>query len=154
VSGFGPLATDLAARIGDAYTTTSPDPEMLKRFRDQAKKGATAQVGFKVAWGKTEEEGLDHAYRIWPNSGIPGELSQVLPTVEHFEQASTLVTKDKLAETTTAGPDVDAHVKAFGPFLEAGFDEIYVANMGPSYVEMLRAYGTDVLPALRQSRGS
>ena len=29
VSGFGPRATDLAARIGDAYVTTSPDTELL-----------------------------------------------------------------------------------------------------------------------------
>ena len=36
VSGFGPEATDLAARIGDGYITTSPDPDLLKRFREQA----------------------------------------------------------------------------------------------------------------------
>ncbi len=151
VSGFGPKATDLAARIGDSYTTTTPDQELLKRFRDGAKKGATAQVGFKVAWADTEEEGLDHAYRIWPNSGVPGELSQVLPTVEHFEQASSLVTKEMLAESTTAGSDVDRHVEAFQAFLEAGFDEIYVANMGPRYADMLRAYGKEILPALRST---
>ncbi len=151
VSAFGPKATDLAARIGDSYTTTTPDTELLERFRGKAKKGATAQVGFKVAWGATPEAGLDYAYRIWPNSGLPGELSQVLPTVEHFEQASTLVTKEKLAETTTAGSDVEAHLSAFEPFLDAGFDEIYVANMGPEYAAMIRAYGSDVLPALRDT---
>ncbi len=151
VSAFGPKALDLAARIGDAYTTTMPDQELLQRFRDKAKKGATAQVGFKVAWADSAEQGLDHAYRIWLNSGLPGELSQVLPTVEHFEQASTLVTKEKLAETTTAGSDIDVHLKAFDPFLHAGFDEIYVANMGPEYAAMLRAYGSDVLPALRET---
>ena len=149
VSAFGPKAVDLAARIGDSYTTTSPDEELLQRFRSQAKKGATAQVGFKVAWADTEEEGLDHAYRIWPNAGLPGELSQILPTVEHFEQASTLVTKEKLAETTTAGSDIDTHLAAYDPFLDAGFDEIYVANMGPDYAAMLRAYGSEILPALR-----
>lgn len=148
VSGFGPKATDLAARVGDAYTTTTPDKELLQRFRDKAKPGATAQVGFKVAWAPTEEEGLEIAHSTWPNSGLPGELSQVLPTVEHFEQASTLVTKEKLGESMTAGSDVDAHVAAFAPFVEAGFDEIYVGNMGPNYAEMLRAYGDEVLPAL------
>ena len=150
VSAFGPKALDLAARIGDAYTTTMPDADLLQTFRDKARKGATAQAGFKVAWADTKDAGLDHAYRIWPNSGLPGELSQVLPTVEHFEQASTLVTKEKLAESITTGPDIDAHVTAYQPFLEAGFDEIYVANMGPEYAAMLRAYGSDVLPALRE----
>lgn len=151
ISGFGPKATDLAAKIGDAYVTATPDEELLQRFRSKAKTGAPAQIGFKVAWADTEDEGLDHAYRIWPNSGLPGELSQVLPTVEHFEQASELVTREQLAETTTAGNDPDRHVAAFQPFLKAGFEEIYVANMGPDYAAMIRGYGQHVLPQLRAS---
>jgi G6PDH family F420-dependent oxidoreductase len=151
ISGFGPKATDLAARIGDAYTTTTPDQELLDRFRTKAKDRATAQAGFKVAWADTEEEGWDHAYRIWPNAGLPGEMSQVLPTVEHFEQASTLVTRDQTKESVTAGSDPGQHAKAFQPYLDAGFDEIYVANMGPNYAAMLKAYGRDVLPRLRDA---
>jgi G6PDH family F420-dependent oxidoreductase len=150
VSGFGPKAVDVAARIGDGYITTSPDRDLLDRFRKQAQNGATTQVGFKVAWGGTEDEGIDHAHRIWPNSGLPGELAQVLPTVEHFEQASQLVTRESTAESVTAGPDVAKHVAAFDPFVEAGFDEVYVANMGPDYAEMIRAYGREVLPELRR----
>jgi G6PDH family F420-dependent oxidoreductase len=150
VSGFGPKATDLAARIGDAYTTTTPDKELLQRFRDKAKPGATANVGFKVAWADTEDEGIDLAYKIWPNSGLPGEMSQILPTVEHFEQASTLVTRDQTKESVTAGSDPEKHAKAFEPFLDAGFEEVYVGNMGPNYAPMLRAYGQEVLPRLRQ----
>ena len=60
ISGFGPKATDLAARIGDAYTTTTPDQGLLGRFRQKAKVGATAQAGLKVAWADTEDEGWDH----------------------------------------------------------------------------------------------
>jgi G6PDH family F420-dependent oxidoreductase len=151
ISGFGPKATDLAARIGDAYTTTTPDQELLARFRAAAKDGATAQAGFKVAWAGTEDEGWDHAYRIWPNAGLPGELAQVLPTVEHFEQASTLVTRDQTKESVTAGSDPGKHIEAFQPYLDAGFEEIYVANMGPNFAAMLDAYGQDILPRLRES---
>ena len=154
VSGFGPLATDLAARVGDAYTTTKPDTELLERFRSKAKPGATAQVGFKVAWAPTREEGVDLAHSIWPNAGLPGELSQVLPTVEHFEQASTLVTPEQVGDSIAAGSDTAEHLEAFDPFVSAGFDEVYVANMGPHYAEMIRAYGTDVLPELRSRSAS
>ena len=28
----------------------------------------------------TEDEGVEHAHRLWPNAGLPGELAQVLPT--------------------------------------------------------------------------
>ncbi len=152
ISGFGPMATDLAARIGDSYATANADPDMLERFRSNAKKGAPAQVGFKVAWAETEEEGVDLAYKIWPNSGLPGEMSQVLGTVEHFEQASTLVTREMVAESTTAGRDTEKHVGAFKPYLDAGFDEIYIANMGPHYAPMIKAYGAEVLPELKKQQ--
>lgn len=152
VSGFGPIATDLAARIGDGYCTTSPDAELVERFRSKAKKGATTQVGFKTAWADSEDEGVRLAHEIWPNSGLPGELAQILPTVEHFEQASTLVTEDAIRESITAGKDVAAHVKAYAPYLEAGFDEIYIANMGPHWQQMIEVYGAEVLPQLRTSK--
>jgi hypothetical protein len=31
---------------------------------------------------------------------------------------------------------------------------VYVANMGPHYADMIAAYGSDVLPELRQARRS
>ena len=34
-------------------------------------------------------------------------------------------------------------------YVDAGYDEVYVANMGPHYLAMIEAYGRDVLPALR-----
>lgn len=153
VSGFGPQAVDLAARVGDGYVTTMADRELLDRFRaNAARPDPTTQVGFKVAWAPTEDEGVEAAHRIWPNAGLPGELSQVLPTVEHFEQASTLVTKSMTAESVTAGADPAAHIEAYQPYLDAGFDEVYVANMGPHYADMIRGYGSDVLPQLRAAR--
>lgn len=148
VSGFGPKATELAARIGDGYITTSPDQELLGLFKEKSG-GKPAQAGVKVAWADTEEEGVDHAHRLWANSGLPGELAQVLPSPQHFEQASQLVTKEMTADSVVCGPDPERHLDTFAPYVDAGFEEVYVANMGPHYREMIAMYGEKVLPALR-----
>lgn len=148
VSGFGPKATEVAARIGDGYITTTPDEELLGLFRERSG-GKPAQAGFKVAYADTEEEGVGHAHRLWSNSGLPGELAQVLPSPQHFEQASTLVTKESTAQSVVCGPDPERHVDAFAPFVDLGFEEVYVANMGPNYEAMIKTYGEKVLPALR-----
>ncbi len=152
MSGFGPEATDVAARIADGYITTSPDKELLERFRNNGGGDKPTQAGFKVSYAPTEDEGVEQAHRIWGNSGLPGELAQVLPSPRHFEQASQLVTKEATAKSVAAGPKADAHIEAFKPYAEAGFDEIYVANMGPHYLAMIGAYGRDVLPVVRESR--
>src|ERR1700712_1873062 len=119
VSGFGPKATDLAGRIGDGFINTAPDDELLNRFKD-ASGGKPAQAGAKVAFADTPEEGWEHAHRLWPNAGLPGEMAQILPTPEHFEK-----------------------------YAKAGFDELYVANMGPHHEEMIAFYGEQVLPQAR-----
>lgn len=149
VSAFGPKALEVAARIGDGFITTKPDGDAVADFRRM--KGddrAPAMAGFKVAFADTREEGLDHAHRLWANSGLPGELAQVLPSPQHFEQASTLVTKEATAASVVCGNDPREHTDAFAPYGEAGFDEVYVANMGPNWRAMIEFYGEQVLPEL------
>lgn len=153
VSGFGPKSTELAARIGDGYISTVPDEELVTLFKERSG-GKPAQSGVKVAYAPTEDEGVEHAHRLWSNSGLPGELAQVLPSPRHFEQASQLVTSDMTARSVVAGPEPERHVEVFEPFVEAGYDEVYVANMGPHYADMIAAYGERVLPVLREGGGA
>jgi G6PDH family F420-dependent oxidoreductase len=148
ISGFGPKATELAARIGDGYINTAPDAELLSLFK-QKSGGKPAQAGTKVAYAPTAEEGWEHAHRLWPNAGLPGEMAQVLPTPEHFEQASELVTMDATRESVVAGNDPDQHVEQIKKYAAAGYDELYVANMGPHFAEMIAFYGDQVLPQIR-----
>ena len=149
VSAFGPRAAELAGRIGDGLVTTSVDEEVLSTFR--AAGGKRTSVGFKVCWGDSEDEAVKTAHRLWANAGLPGELSQVLSTPRHIEQASQLVTEDATRESVICGPDTGRHTAAYDQYLEAGFDEIYVGNIGHDYRRMLEAYGETVLPALRGS---
>ncbi|WBQ08208.1 TIGR03557 family F420-dependent LLM class oxidoreductase [Kribbella sp. CA-293567] len=151
MSGFGPEATDVAARIADGFVTTSPDRELLERFRKNGGSDKPAQAGFKVSYAPTADEGIDQAHRIWRNAGLPGELAQILPSPRHFEQAGELVTREQTAGSIAAGPDAADHLAAFQPYVEAGFDEIYVANMGPHSIDMMKLYRDEVLPELRRS---
>jgi G6PDH family F420-dependent oxidoreductase len=150
MSGFGPRATDSAARIADGYISTKPEPDLVARFKERSG-GKPAQVGCKVAFAPTHHEGVELAHRLWSTSGVPGELAQVLPSPRHFEQASALVTPESTRSRVTAGPDPGAHADHLTKYLEAGYDEVYVANMGPHYLEMIDCYGREVLPALRRS---
>jgi G6PDH family F420-dependent oxidoreductase len=155
VSGFGPKAVDVAARIGDGFVTTSPDKEMIARFRDGGGAGKPVTAGYKVCWGTDDDVAIDTAHRLWSNSGLPGELSQVLPSPAHFEQASTLVPRDSTRDSIAFGPDVDRHVDAFRPFADADIDVIHISQMGgrqpeTSYQGFFEFYAGQVLPRLRE----
>jgi len=148
VSGFGPKATDLAGRIGDGYINTAPDGDLVSRFKS-ASDGKPAQAGAKVAFAHTQEEGWAHAHRLWPNAGLPGELAQVLPTPEHFEQASQLVTEESTQDSVVAGDDPGPHLEQLRQYAKAGYDVLHVANMGPHSLAMIEFYGAEILPAFR-----
>jgi G6PDH family F420-dependent oxidoreductase len=149
VSGFGPKAIDVAAEIGDGYINTAPDAEMVQRFK-KGSDGKPAQAGAKVAFAPTADEGWEHAHRLWANSGLPGELAQVLPNPEHFEQASSLVTLESTRESVVAGSDPKTHLEQIQQYDDAGYDALYVANMGPHYREMIEFYGEQVLPEVTE----
>ena len=146
VSGFGPKSVDLAARIGDGYCTVGPDTESVKRFRAHGGVGKLVQGGLKVCWDADEQAAVRTVHRLWPNEGLPGELAQVLPTPAHFEQASQLVTEEMVASSTPCGPDVDRHVDAIKAYADAGFDELYVNQIGPGQEAFFEAYREQVLP--------
>lgn len=132
MAGFGPRATNLAAKIANGCISTKPDKELLGRYRSRAKPAATAQVGFKVAWAPTEDEGVSLAHRIWRNAGLPRELAQILPTPGHFQQASTLVTEEQTrVGLTAAGNDPAKHLEAFAPVHGRGLRRGICRQHGP-----------------------
>jgi G6PDH family F420-dependent oxidoreductase len=131
VSGFGRKSAELAGRIGDGFVSVLPDADLVSTFRDAGGGAKPAQAGLKVCYGRDEQQAVETAHRLWPNDQLPGELAQVLPTPTHFEQASTLVTPDQVASATPCGPDVERHVQAITEFVKAGYDEIYLQQIGP-----------------------
>jgi G6PDH family F420-dependent oxidoreductase len=148
VSGFGPKATRLAGRIGDGYCQVTPDPEMVNLFRESGGGSKPAHAGTKVCWGADEAEARKTAHRLWPNEGLPGELAQVLPTPRHFEQASTLVTEEMMGEAVPCGPDPEKHLEAIRQYEEAGFDEIYVQQIGAEQKGFFEFFQKELRPKL------
>jgi G6PDH family F420-dependent oxidoreductase len=158
VSGFGPKAVRVAARIADGYVTTMPDAELIGLYRSEGGTGPV-QAGTKVCFGPDEARARTTAYRLWPNEGLPGELAQILPAPAHFEQACELVTEDMVADAVPCGPDLDRHVEALEAYADAGVDELFVQQIGPDQDAFFEDWAPAVLPrfsppALRPSSPS
>jgi G6PDH family F420-dependent oxidoreductase len=131
VSGFGPRSAELAGRIGDGFLSVGPNAELIDIFRSSGGGDRPAQGGLKVCYGPSEDDAVATAHRLWPNDHLPGELAQVLPTPRHFEQASTLVTREQVADAVPCGPELGRYVEAIHEYERAGYDEIYIGQIGP-----------------------
>ena len=145
VSGFGPKAVRVAARIADGYITTSPDRELIGMYRSEGGKGIV-QAGTKVCYGADEAACVATAHRLWPNEHLPGELAQILPTPAHFEQVSRLVTPEMVAEGTPCGPDLDRIRERIDAYAAAGVDELYVQQIGPEQDAYFDVFEREILP--------
>ncbi len=146
ISGFGPKATELAARIGDGFCTVAPVAEAVKTVRQKGGERKLVAGGVKVCWDEDEQRARKTAHRLWPNDGLPGELAQILPTPAHFEQTSELVSEQQIAESIPCGPDLDAHLEKIREYEEAGFDELYVQQVGDGHERMFELYAEEILP--------
>jgi G6PDH family F420-dependent oxidoreductase len=157
VSAFGPASTEVAARGGDGFVSTKPDPELLAHYVRAGGRGPKlAQV--KVAWAPSVRAAEDLAYELWPTSGLVGELSQELPTPAHFEQAAQPLHREDIVSSFPCGPDPGTHIEAINKYRDAGYDEVYVTQVGPDQEGFLQFYEREILPAfageMRQARAS
>jgi coenzyme F420-dependent glucose-6-phosphate dehydrogenase len=151
VSGFGPKAVALAARIGDGYWGTSPEAELIDRFTAEGGTGPRyAQID--VCWAADAESARKIVHQLWPNGGIPGQLSQDLPTPQHFETAAELVTEELATEHVPCGPDVAPVLDSVRSYLDAGYDHLYFHQIGPDQDGFHRFWTDELQPALATLR--
>jgi coenzyme F420-dependent glucose-6-phosphate dehydrogenase len=147
VSAFGTKAAELAARDGDGIWMTSPQDDVLRAFRHA--NGTGPRIGqYTLCWAPTEAEGVATARRVWPNTGLPGQLAQDLPTPSHFEQATTLVTEQHIAEQVACGPDPDRVVEELRTYEDKGLDHIHLHQIGPDQEGFLAFWKDELRPKL------
>jgi G6PDH family F420-dependent oxidoreductase len=147
VSGFGPAAAEVAARIGDGFITVAPDGDLLGEYRRHGGRGPGIGA-LKVCWDQDEDRARKLAYELWPTECLSGQLSQELPMPAHFEAAAEIVTEEMVGDTLACGPDPEKHVKAITAYLEAGFDEVYVNQIGPDQQGFFDFYVREIRPRL------
>lgn len=129
MSGLGPEAVDLAARIGDGYWGVAPDRDLLERY------AATGGRGRRIAqlnpcWAHTAETARKTVVDVWPNTGVTGQLAQDLATWTHFEQATAVLTEDQISASIPCGPALEPVLDSVHAYREAGYDHVYFHQIG------------------------
>ena len=142
---------EFAGRCGQGMITTAPKKSLVETFEKAGGKGKPRMGQLTVCWAKSEEEGQRLAKEIWPNALVSGDVSGELPLPRYFEE----VTEDMGAEMMTSsgqitcGPAAEKHLAAIKKFVEAGFDHVYIHQIGPQQMEFIKFAQAELLPELR-----
>lgn len=148
IAGAGKKSATLAAEKGDGFWNTSPDPEPVEIFESNGGKGKPMWAQVTFCYHEDAAQARKIALKQWPNTAMPGQLSQDLPTPKHFEQAAQLVTEDDMAKAVPCGPDLDPIVKAVKEYREVGFDHIYLHQIGSDQDSFFKIWDAELRETL------
>jgi G6PDH family F420-dependent oxidoreductase len=127
VERFAPLADDLIA--------VEPKAELISEWNgvdgvEQIGAGARAIGQLPICWDPDEQAAVERAHAQFRWFGGGWNVNADLPTTAGFSAASQFVTPDDVAGSIPCGPDLDKIVEAVGAYLEAGFTDVCVVQVG------------------------
>jgi G6PDH family F420-dependent oxidoreductase len=148
VSGADSCA--LAGRSADLMIAVEPKAELGEMF-DQAGGTGKPRVGqIAVAYDTDKETAVQRAHEQFRWFGLGWKVMADLPNPDSFEAATQFVEPAQVAEALPCGPDVEEHVEKIRPFIDAGFDEVALVQIGAEHQsEFMKWAEADLLPALR-----
>jgi G6PDH family F420-dependent oxidoreductase len=138
VAGTGASSAKLAADCADGFIGLKPDAGLLRAFRGtRGRKPAIAQLS--VCWARSEKAARETVKTWWPQTGLGGDLSWELKTPALVESACEGLTDERLADIP-CGPDPDVHLEAIRKFAKAGYEHVYIHQIGPDQKGFFRFF--------------
>jgi hypothetical protein len=126
---------------------TEPRRDLVDAFRRAGGDGPRC-VEIGLCWAESADEALAtmHHYGRW--SRLDWNVLPELATPRAFDAASKSIRREDLAETPH-GPDVECYVDAIQRYVEAGFDELILHQIGPEQEGFFGFFASELGPALR-----
>jgi G6PDH family F420-dependent oxidoreductase len=146
----GAQSCTLAGRHADLMIAVEPKPELGELF-DAAGGSGKARVGqIALSYDPDREAAVQRAHAQFRWFGLGWKVNADLPNPESFDAATAFVTPAQVADQLGCGPDVEEHVEKIRPFIDAGFTEIALVQIGGDHQQPFIRWAEDeLLPALR-----
>jgi coenzyme F420-dependent glucose-6-phosphate dehydrogenase len=149
VAGSGKKSATIAGRIGDGFVGTAPNAEAIKTFESTGGRGKPKYGQMQVCYDADERRARKIAFETWPTSALGGELNQELKLPAHFQQATSKLREEDVTSQSVCGPDPEAHLAKIKEYETAGYDHVYVQQVGPDFEGFLKLYQREVMPKLQ-----
>jgi G6PDH family F420-dependent oxidoreductase len=133
VAVSGSKSIDRFAPLSDHLISTEPDAEIVKRWHSmRGTRAAPARVigQIPLCWGQDKDSAVKKAHEQfrWFSGGW--SVNADLPTPAGFEGASKFVRPEDVAAEIACGPDLDELAASVRPFIEAGYTDIALVQVG------------------------
>jgi coenzyme F420-dependent glucose-6-phosphate dehydrogenase len=160
VATAGPVNAKRTGRFADGIITVGAADEKINMLWDKFREGARqegkdpeamrTQLQIHVSWAPTQAEAEENALKEWPNGGMPFP-KQDIKNPEDFANIAKLVRIENFKNRMLISADLEEHTAQIQKFVDMGFDEIYLHNVGRDQAAFITTFGERVLPNLKLS---
>lgn len=146
ISAYGNSSAHMAGEMGDGFITTSPAANLVEKFEAAGGKDKPKYAQLHVCYDEDEQKAMDTAYNYWAFSALPSPLNTELEIPLHFENALEMVSKEDVAQKIVHGPNVEKYVQSIQEYINAGFDHIYLNQIGHAQQKFLDFFQSKIIP--------
>jgi len=158
VATAGPYNAKRTGRHADGMITVGAADEKIAKLWEKFAEGAVDAgkdpsgmpklLQIHVSWAESHAEAETNAIREWPNGGMAFP-KQDIRNPEDFANIAKLVRPEHFINRVLISADLDEHAAHIQKFIDMGFDEVHLHNVGRNQAEFIAAFGDHVLPQLR-----
>jgi G6PDH family F420-dependent oxidoreductase len=158
VATAGPVTAEWTGQQCDGIITPGAGLDKLRmllgKFADGARKAGKdpasmpKMLQLHMSWAETYEEALQNALTEWPNGGMPFP-KQDIRSPEDFAEIAKLVRPENYKNRMLISADLEEHRNYIQQFIDLGFDEIHVHNVGRNQEQFIKVFGEQIIPQLR-----
>ena len=157
IATAGPVTAKKTGQYAEGLITVGAPESKLEMIRQKCEEGCRDAgkdpndfkyiLQLHLSWAPTDEEAMTNAIVEWPNGGMKFPKQDIRNPLD-FEQMAKLVRPEDFEGRMLISSDPELHRKQIQKFLDLGFDQIYLHNVGRNQPEWIEAFGREVLPKL------
>ncbi|MFJ6696533.1 LLM class F420-dependent oxidoreductase [Streptomyces sp. NPDC091272] len=147
----GERSCEVAGQLGDLVIATEPKSELIEAFDRHGGAGKPRVGQLPVSFGTDKDAAVARAHEQFRWFAGGWKVNAELPNPAGFAGATQFVRPEDVAGTIPCGSDVADFVEAVRPYVEAGFTEVALVQIGGDQQEpYLKWAERELLPALRE----
>jgi G6PDH family F420-dependent oxidoreductase len=126
----GAQGVERFAPLADHLVQAMPDGDVVKGWNAKHPGGSRVFGQVPICWDPDEEKAIERAHSEFRWFGGGWSVNADLPTPAGFAGASQFVRPEDVASSIACGPDLDKLAESARPFLEAGFTDLAIVQVG------------------------
>ena len=157
IATAGPVTAKKTGMYADGLITVGAPEEKIEMIMEKCREGCV-EVGnspsrfrfilqLHLSWAETDEQAMQNAMTEWPNGGMKFP-KQDIKSPHDFAAMAKLVRPEDFKGRMLISSDPEAHRKEIQKFLDMGFDQVYLHNVGRNQDEWIDVFAREVLPGL------